>query len=118
MYVGQSRGHLHPSDADASARRSGSVAELYDRKIDLGLQRLVDGVGERVERNVRDDFQDLAIGVASLGDRQEIGLVNVAALARQLAARRTAASAFGSIDAPLRLAVNSASSRRAKFLPR
>lgn len=65
-----------------------------------------------------DDLDDLRIIVACEPDGAEILVADMATVARNLAPKRTAAAALGSLDPPPRLATISASSSLARFLPR
>jgi hypothetical protein len=86
-------------------------------EVDVGLADYIDVVRPGVERDMEDDFDHLCIVVA--GRLYGIDTSVTWPCSRTtLTAKRTAASALGSFEAPLRLAVISASSSLARFLPR
>src|SRR4029450_2340726 len=55
------------------------LACRHQRKVDVGLRRSIEVVREDVQRHVRDDFRNLAIGVAGGADSREVLVANIPA---------------------------------------
>jgi len=97
----------------------GRTLEVHRREVDLGLRDFIHVVGQRVERDVSHDFHHLRVAVAGVLHRGVRPVSETCPRSRATrAAKRTAASAFGSFEAPFRLVAISASSSFATFLPR
>ena len=81
----ETNGHYRsPSGATRANLPNGSagLASAYARKVDIGIQRHVDRVGEKVEPDMGDDLDELSVRVTGMLDGGDIRLTHSASFAR------------------------------------